>query len=92
MKQFDEIKASIENEAYSVLNKYVNMNPTLASHYSIVNTLEASSKLNGHPDSVIIMEHTNLGYFACNRNTMRRTKYYSSISDIVIGSDIDGQD
>lgn len=90
--KFDELKAFIENEAYSVLNKYVNMNPTLASRYSVVNTLEASSKLNGHPDNVIIMENADLGYFACNRNTMRRTKYYSSISDIVIGSDIDGQD
>lgn len=87
--KFDEIKASIENEAYSVLNKFINMKPSLASRYSIVNTNEASQKLKGHSDSVVIMEDSSLGYFACNRNSMRRTKYYSAIKDIVIGSDID---
>jgi len=88
--KFDEVKASIENEAYTVLNKYMNTSPTLASRYSIVNTQEASFKLKNHSESVVIMEHVGLGYFACNRNTMRRTKYYSNINDIVIGSDIDG--
>ena len=87
--KFNEIKASIENEAYSVLNKFINMKPSLASRYSIVNTNEASQKLKGHSDSVVIMEDSSLGYFACNRNSMRRTKYYSVIKDIVIGSDID---
>lgn len=87
--KFDEIKASIENEAYTVLNKYMSISPTLASNYSIVNTQEASFKLKNHSDDVVIMEHVGLGYFACNRNTLRRTKYYSSINDIVIGSDID---
>ena len=88
--KFDEVKASIENEAYTVLNKYMSTSPTLANKSTIVSSQEASFKLKGHSDSVVIMEQSGLGYFACNRQTMRRTKYYSSINDIVIGSDIDG--
>ena len=88
--KFDEVKASIENEAYTVLNKYMSTSPTLANKSSIVSSQEASFKLKGHSDSVVIMEQSGLGYYACNRQTMRRTKYYSSINDIVIGSDIDG--
>ena len=86
---FSTLRHIVENEAYSVLNKYIQSIPTLASKFSVVNTEQASDKLKGHSDSVVIMENSSLGYFACNKNTLRRTKYYNNINDIEIGSDID---
>ena len=87
---FEELRHVVENEAYSVLNKYIQSIPTLASKFTIVDNEEASLKLKGCNEAVVVMENANLGYFACNRNTLRRTKYYDKISDIVIGSDING--
>ena len=85
---FSTLRHIVENEAYSVLNKYIQSIPTLASKFNIVNTEEASLKLKDYSDSIVIMENKNLGYFACNKNTLRRTKYYDNINDIMIGSDI----
>lgn len=85
---FSTLRHVVENEAYSVLNKYIQSIPTLASKFNIVNTEEASLKLKDYSDSIVIMENENLGYFACNKNTLRRTKYYDNIQDIMIGSDI----
>ena len=87
---FDSLRHVVENEAYTVLNKYIHSIPTLASKFTVVSSQEASFKLKDYSDSVVIMEAKGLGYFACNKDTLRRTKYYSNINDIEIGSDING--
>lgn len=88
--KFDEIKPSIENEAYTVLNKFVyKTNPTLASKYRIVESDEALELLNHHSDKLAILESDEFGYFAVNKETLRRTKYYDNIEDIVIGDDLE---
>jgi len=90
--KFEEIKPSIENEAYTVLNKFVfKTNPTLASKYHIVQSNEALELLNHHSDKLAILESDEFGYFAVNKDTLRRTKYYDNIKDIVIGEDLENE-
>jgi len=38
-----------------------------------------------------ILESDEFGYFAVNKDTLRRTKYYDNIKDIVIGEDLENE-
>ena len=86
---FDEIQRTIENDAYSILNEAIFMSiPDIAKKYKIVSNDESYKLLLNQPKDIVILEDSKLGYFATNRKTLRRTKYYSEISDIVIGDDL----
>jgi hypothetical protein len=52
--------------------------------------VESVNKLKGRSSDIVIMEDANKGYFAMNKKTLNRTKYFNSISEMTIGSDIDG--
>lgn len=86
---FNEIQRTIENDAYSILNEAIFMSiPDIAKKYKIVSNDESYKLLLNQPKDIVILEDSKLGYFATNRKTLRRTKYYSEISDIVIGDDL----
>lgn len=86
---FDEIKRTIENDAYSILNEAIFMSiPNIADKYKIVSNDESYKLLSNQSKDIVVLEDSKLGYFAANRKTLRRTKYYNEISDIVIGDDL----
>lgn len=86
---FDGIKRTIENDAYSILNEAIFKTiPRLAERYKIVSNNETYKLLSNQPKGIIVLQDSKLGYFATNRKTLRRTKYYNEISDIVIGDDL----
>jgi len=86
---FDEIKRTIENDAYSILNEAIFMSmPIIADKYKIVDNDESYRLLLNQSKDIVILEDAKLGYFATNKKTLRRTKYYNEISDIVIGDDL----
>lgn len=85
---FDAIKAEIENESYSFINKYIfTVKPELTNKYKIITTNEAQNKIFEYPELAVILDES-LGYFITNKNTFRRTKYYDNISDIMITPDL----
>lgn len=86
---FDGIKRTIENDAYSILNEAIFTTiPSLADRYKIVSNNETYKLLSNQPKDIIVLQDSKLGYFATNRKSLRRTKYYNEISDIVIGDDL----
>lgn len=86
---FDGIKRTIENDAYSILNEAIFTTiPSLADRYKVVSNDETYKLLSNQSKDIIVLEDSKLGYFATNRKTLRRTKYYNEISDIVIGDDL----
>lgn len=89
---FNEIKMYIENDAYSTMSRFMYYaKPYIADNiYSKVINEESSLLLNRYRcnSNVCIMEDKKLGYFAINKKTLRRTKFYDDIKDIVISSDI----
>ena len=86
---FDGIKRTIENDAYSILNEAIFTTiPSLANRYKIVSNNETYKLLSNQPKDIIVLQDSKLGYFATNRKSLRRTKYYNEISDIVIGDDL----
>lgn len=86
---FDGIKRTIENDAYSILNEAIFTTiPQLAERYKVVSNNETYKLLSNQPKDIIVLQDSKLGYFATNRKTLRRTKYYNEISDIVIGDDL----
>lgn len=86
---FDGIKRTIENDAYSILNEAIFTTiPSLADRYKVVSNNETYKLLANQSKDIIVLEDSKLGYFATNRKTLRRTKYYNEISDIVIGDDL----
>lgn len=88
---FNEIYASIENEAYTVFNKFVYLsNPQLAEdRYTEVVNNESFNLLEQHSSDIVIMEDKQLGYFAMNKKSLRRSKYFNSIKDIKIYKDLE---
>lgn len=86
---FDGIQRTIENDAYSILNEAIfKAIPQLADRYKVVSNNETYKLLSNQPKDIIVLQDSKLGYFATNRKTLRRTKYYNEISDIVIGDDL----
>lgn len=86
---FDGIKRTIENDAYSILNEAIFTTiPSLADRYKIVSNNETYKLLSNQPKDIIVLQDSKLGYFATNRKSLRRTKYYNEISNIVIGDDL----
>ena len=89
---FASLSYLTENTAYSVMNKFIMSSPEYSARLrrrEICN-VESVNKLKGRSSDIVIMEDANKGYFAMNKKTLNRTKYFNSISEMTIGSDIDG--
>ena len=89
---FASLSYLTENTAYSVMNKFIMSSPEYSARLRRreVCNVESVNKLKGRSSDIVIMEDANKGYFAMNKKTLNRTKYFNSISEMTIGSDIDG--
>lgn len=89
---FNAIKDEITNESFSLLNKYLYLvKPDITKRYTIVENAYTDRLTRYHPN-IHIMKDNDLGYFAMNSKTFRRTKYYESVNDIVISKDLIEED
>ena len=87
---FNEMKAMIENDAYTVLNKFIYLaNPELANRYIQVSNHESSELLEGHSSDIVIMEDKDMGYFAMNKKSLRRSRFFENVEDIEIYDDLE---
>lgn len=87
---FNEMRAMIENDAYTVLNKFIYLaNPELANRYTQVSNQESSDLLEGHSSDIVIMEDQSMGYFAMNKKSLRRSRFFENVEDIEIYDDLE---
>lgn len=87
---FNEMRAMIENDAYTVLNKFIYLaNPELAKRYAQVSNHESSELLEGHSSDIVIMEDKSMGYFAMNKKSLRRSRFFENVEDIEIYDDLE---
>jgi hypothetical protein len=87
---FNEMRAMIENDAYSVLNKFIYLaNPELAKRYTQISNQESSDLLEGHSSDIVIMEDKDMGYFAMNKKSLRRSRFFENVEDIEIYDDLE---
>lgn len=87
---FNEMRAMIENDAYTVLNKFIYLaNPELANRYTQVSNQESSDLLEGHSSDIVIMEDKSMGYFAMNKKSLRRSRFFENVEDIEIYDDLE---
>lgn len=87
---FNEMRAMIENDAYTVLNKFIYLaNPELANRYTQVSNQESSDLLEGHSSNIVIMEDKSMGYFAMNKKSLRRSRFFENVEDIEIYDDLE---
>lgn len=80
----EDVKRTIINDQYTIIGKYQAIMNNGLPLGRMVQTESAIYPLN---ENVVPM-HDIHGYYAINRNTMRRTCYYDDIDDIVITEDI----
>lgn len=80
----EDIKRTIINDQYTIIGKYQAINNNGLPTGRMV---ELESSIVPHNEDVIVM-HDIQGYYAVNKNTMRRTCYYEDVDDIIITEDI----
>lgn len=77
-----------KDDIYTIIGKIYMIQNNGMPYGKISESIEAKRKLDSIANTNIVILESDLGYYAMNRKTLRRTNYVSKPSDIIIQEDL----
>lgn len=87
---FEMAQQELSNDLYTILGKIDMINNDGLPTGDIVCNQESRYMLVGKNPNIVLLESA-YGYYAMNRKTLRRTKYYKDLRDVCISEDLNNE-